>query len=65
MSLPGRGLDLKEQMQSQEVTLIQQALERSSGVVAHAATLLKMRRTTLVEKMRKLGLSRAEAPPGF
>jgi sigma-54 specific flagellar transcriptional regulator A len=27
-------------------------------VVAHAASLLKMRRTTLVEKMRKYGLKR-------
>ncbi|MDO9372644.1 MAG: sigma-54 dependent transcriptional regulator [Gammaproteobacteria bacterium] len=63
--LPRSGIDLKEHMQTLEATLIQQALEESSGVVAHAANLLKMRRTTLVEKMRKLGLSRAEAPPGF
>lgn len=63
--LPRSGIDLKEHMQTLEATLIQQALEESSGVVAHAANLLKMRRTTLVEKMRKLGLSRADAPPGF
>lgn len=63
--LPRNGIDLKEHMQHMEVTLIQQALEESSGVVAHAANLLKMRRTTLVEKMRKLGLSRADATSEF
>ncbi len=52
-------------MQGLGVTRIKRSREDASGVVAHAATLLKMRRTTLVEKMRKLGLSRAEAPPGF
>jgi len=63
--LPHNGIDLKEHMQSLESTLIQQALEESDGVVAHAANLLKMRRTTLVEKMRKLGLSRADATSEF
>ncbi|MDP1708488.1 MAG: sigma-54 dependent transcriptional regulator [Gammaproteobacteria bacterium] len=63
--LPRKGIDLKEHMQQLEATLIQQALEESNGVVAHAATLLKMRRTTLVEKMRKLGLSRADATSDF
>jgi sigma-54 specific flagellar transcriptional regulator A len=35
---------------------VTQALERSEGVVAHAARLLGLRRTTLVEKLRKLDL---------
>lgn len=47
------GLDLKEHLAQMEVKLIQQALETTGGVVAHAAKLLKMRRTTLVEKLKK------------
>jgi sigma-54 specific flagellar transcriptional regulator A len=41
-----------------EVSLIRQALDEADGVVAHAAKLLNMRRTTLVEKLRKYGLNR-------
>ena len=36
--------------------LIRQALDTTGGVVAHAAKLLRMQRTTLVEKLRKYGL---------
>ncbi len=54
--LPEEGLDLKEHLSSLEKTLIRQALDESKGVVAHAAKRLKMRRTTLVEKLRKYGL---------
>jgi len=36
--------------------VIEQALHRSRGTVAQAARLLNLRRTTLVEKMRKLGM---------
>lgn len=58
--LPRNGIDLKEHIKSLEITLIQQALDESGGVVARAATRLKMRRTTLVEKLRKYGLQRAD-----
>ena len=57
-SLPEDGLDLKEHLANLEYLLIKQALDESEGVVAHAATKLKMRRTTLVEKMRKYGIQR-------
>jgi len=57
-SLPEDGLDLKEHLANLEYLLIKQALEEASGVVAHAANKLKMRRTTLVEKMRKYGIQR-------
>jgi sigma-54 specific flagellar transcriptional regulator A len=40
-----------------ERSLISQALQRSGGTVAHAARLLSLRRTTLVEKLRKLGMA--------
>nr|WP_269147463.1 helix-turn-helix domain-containing protein [Legionella feeleii] len=35
-------------------------MDESDWVVAHAASYLNMRRTTLVEKMRKYGLTRPE-----
>jgi len=58
--LPTDGLDLKEHLNNLEYTLIKQALDEANGVVAHAAKRLQMRRTTLVEKMRKFGLQRQE-----
>jgi len=51
--LPEQGIDLKEHLSNLELSLIHQALGESNGVVAHAAKKLNMRRTTLVEKMRK------------
>ncbi|MDH5591902.1 MAG: sigma-54 dependent transcriptional regulator, partial [Gammaproteobacteria bacterium] len=57
-SLPEDGLDLKEHLANLEYLLIKQALDEADGVVAHAANKLKMRRTTLVEKMRKYGIQR-------
>jgi len=57
--LPSSGLDLKVHLSNLEMTLIRQALDESEGVVAHAAKRLKMRRTTLVEKLRKYGLQRS------
>lgn len=56
--IPEGGLDLKEHLANLEYLLIKQALDESTGVVAHAANRLKMRRTTLVEKMRKYGIQR-------
>ncbi|WP_280521880.1 sigma-54 dependent transcriptional regulator [Ectothiorhodospira mobilis] len=58
--LPEDGVDLKEYIGALETRLIREALERADGVVAHAAKLLGMRRTTLVERMRKFGISRPE-----
>jgi len=56
--LPENGIDLKEYMSGLEQSLIQQALDNTGGVVARAAEQLTIRRTTLVEKMRKYGLQR-------
>jgi len=53
IQLPQQGIDLKEYLTDLENELIRQALEECNGVVAHAAKLLNMRRTTLVEKLRK------------
>ncbi|HYP79943.1 MAG TPA: sigma-54 dependent transcriptional regulator, partial [Steroidobacteraceae bacterium] len=54
--LPSEGLDLRAHIAAIEESLIRQALERSSGIVAQAARLLGLRRTTLVEKLRKFGI---------
>ncbi|TAL63771.1 MAG: sigma-54-dependent Fis family transcriptional regulator [Legionella sp.] len=54
------GIDLKEHLVKTELALISQALDEFDWVVAHAASYLNMRRTTLVEKMRKYGLTRPE-----
>jgi len=56
--LPEEGIDLKAHLLNLESSLIKQALSEANGVVAHAAKRLNMRRTTLVEKMRKYGLQR-------
>lgn len=58
--LPREGLDLKQHLTEIEISLIEQALDECSGVVAHAANRLKIRRTTLVEKMRKYNIQRPE-----
>jgi sigma-54 specific flagellar transcriptional regulator A len=51
------GIDLKDHLSAIEVGLIRRALEEADGTVAEAARLLRIRRTTLVEKLRKYRLS--------
>ena len=58
VGLPPEGLDLREHLAELEQSLIQQALDDANFVVARAAERLRIRRTTLVEKMRKYGMSR-------
>ncbi|TXR53399.1 sigma-54 dependent transcriptional regulator [Reinekea thalattae] len=58
--LPVNGIDLKEYLTELEKNLIQQALDDAQGVVARAAEKLHIRRTTLVEKMRKYNINRKE-----
>ncbi len=58
--LPVNGLDLREYLSDLECSLIQQALDDANGVVARAAEKLSIRRTTLVEKMRKYNINRKE-----
>jgi len=63
--LPKDDFDLKEHLLKLEYGLIKQALDESNGVVAHAAKRLNMRRTTLVEKLRKHGLQRTDEASSF
>lgn len=51
--LPSSGIDMKQYLTDIEISLIEQALVNTNHVVARAATMLNVRRTTLVEKMRK------------
>ena len=55
--LPAGGLDLRAYLENLERRLIAQALESAGGTVAQAARLLGLRRTTLVEKLRKYDLT--------
>ena len=57
-SAPDNGIDLRKHLINTERTLITQALETHGWIVARAAQYLKIRRTTLVEKMRKLQITR-------
>ncbi len=56
IKLTHEGIDLREHLAGIEIALIRQALARADGVVAHAAKILKLQRTTLVEKLRKYGM---------
>ena len=58
--LPKMRIDLKEHLSETEKSLIKQALHEANWVVTHAANTLNVRRTTLVEKMRKYNLSKKE-----
>jgi sigma-54 specific flagellar transcriptional regulator A len=63
--LPNDGLELRGYLNEIERRLIDQALQRSNGVVAHAARLLGLRRTTLVEKLRKYSIAVDDSEAGF
>ncbi len=58
--LPSDGIDMKKYLTDIEISLIEQALSKTNNVVARAATMLNMRRTTLVEKMRKYEIERTD-----
>jgi sigma-54 dependent transcriptional regulator, flagellar regulatory protein len=59
--LPVNGINLKEYLTDLEKSLIRQALEDCNNVVARSAEKLQIRRTTLVEKMRKYEISAKES----
>ena len=50
-------IDLRVYLRDVEVVLIESALKKSEGVVSKASDLLKINRTTLIEKMKKLQIS--------
>ena len=65
LAADGAAVPLKNLLEDIEMRLIRQALESSEGVVAQAAKRLGLRRTTLVEKMRKFQIGRWEEATEF
>ncbi len=53
-----QGIDLARTVAEIEKRMITEALTLANGVKARAAALLKLNRTTLVEKMRRLGMEK-------
>ena len=61
--LAAGGIDLRNHLSDLERSLMVQALELSDWVVARAAKMLNLQRTTLVEKMRKYEIMRPAYAP--
>jgi sigma-54 specific flagellar transcriptional regulator A len=57
------GFDLRDHLETLERQLIERAMQSASGTVAQAARLLGLRRTTLVEKLRKYSFTVGDATP--
>jgi transcriptional regulator with PAS, ATPase and Fis domain len=51
---PDEGLDLERYIEGVELTLIKRSLERTQGNKVQAARLLNLKRTTLIEKLKRL-----------
>jgi DNA-binding NtrC family response regulator len=56
LKLTDEGINLKEVIENLETNLILQALEKTGGVKDKAAKLLNMKRTTLIEKLKRKNL---------
>ena len=54
-------IDLRKHLQEVEIVLIEAALRKKGGQITGAAEALKLRRTTLIEKMKKLMIERPNA----
>jgi transcriptional regulator with PAS, ATPase and Fis domain len=57
---PDEGIDLERYIEGVELTLIKRSLERTAGNKVRAARLLNLKRTTLIEKLKRL-----ERQPGL
>jgi DNA-binding NtrC family response regulator len=51
---PDEGIDLERYMEGLELSLIRRSLERTQGNKVQAARLLNLKRTTLIEKLKRL-----------
>jgi transcriptional regulator with PAS, ATPase and Fis domain len=51
---PEDGLDFERYVSGVELSLIKRSLERTQGNKRQAAKLLKLKRTTLIEKLKRL-----------
>ena len=59
---PDEGIDLERYVEGVELSLIRRSLERTQGNKVQAARLLNLKRTTLIEKLKRL--ERATAAGG-
>ena len=50
-------IDIRRHLQDIEIILIEAALEKTKGKISNAADILKLRRTTLIEKMKKYSIN--------
>jgi len=57
--LPEDGIDFESYIERIELSLIQRSLERTRGNKRQAARLLNLKRTTLIEKLKRLGPTQA------
>ena len=57
VTLPSDGINLKKHLAGIERDMIERALAESNGVVQHAARMLGIGRTTLVEKIRRYDIN--------
>ena len=53
-------IDIRRHLQDIEIILIEAALNKTNGKIANAADILKLRRTTLIEKMKKFSITKNE-----
>jgi transcriptional regulator with PAS, ATPase and Fis domain len=60
LTIPDEGIDLRSMVSSLEKALILKSLEKTQGNRNRAAQLLKLKRTTLVEKLKRIGLGGEE-----
>ncbi len=51
-------IDIRRHLQDIEIILIEAAIEKANGKIANAADILKLRRTTLIEKMKKFSITK-------
>jgi sigma-54 specific flagellar transcriptional regulator A len=57
VTLPEEGINIKQALEDLESKLTLDALRRSKGNKAKAAELLGLKRTTLIERLKRLGLT--------
>ncbi len=54
IAFPEEGVDFEHYVSNVELSLIKQSLERTQGNKRQAAKLLNLKRTTLIEKLKRL-----------
>ena len=61
IEIPDKGLSFKRAVSDYESSLIMGALKKTGGNKNKAASLLRLNRTTLVEKIKKKGMEQGES----